>query len=144
MVLSSEAKAEGDGEKSGVVWCASLEEAMGMLRSIWVGDGKDITAESCNDDGEEDGPMRVGRVFVIGGQAVFKAALERSETKRVLLTKIYGEWECDVFFPADIEHKKDWVRKGLQDLRDWVGEEVPEGRVSEGDVEFEYCMFERN
>ena len=140
VVLSSGTRPEG--ERSGAVWCAGLEEAMGVLRRMGLGAGEDIGAESCG-DGEEEKPVRVGRVFVIGGQAVYKAALERPETKRVLLTRIYGEWDCDAFFPADIEHEKGWKRKGLQDFRDWVGKEVPEGRVKEGDVEFEYCMFER-
>ena len=143
VVLSSEARAEG--KKSGAVWCTGLEEAMGVLRGMGVGAGEDTGAESCGDGyGGEEGPVRVGRVFVIGGQAVYKAALERSETKRVLLTRVYGDWDCDVFFPVDIEHEKGWERKELKDFRDWVGEEVPEGRVKEGDVEFEYCMFERD
>ena len=142
MVLSSGLRAKE--ERNGAIWCTSLEEAMEVLRSIWVGAKEANAEESCVDSDGEDRPVRVGRVFVIGGQAVYKVALKRPEIKRVLLTKIYGEWDCDVFFPTDIEHEKGWGRKGIQDFRNWVGEEVPEGRVKEGDVEFEYFMFERN
>ena len=132
VVLSSRAKGEGEGR--GAVWCGSLEEAMRVLEGMSVDDDDDV----------EEGAVKVGRVFIIGGRAVYKAALERPETKRVLLTRVYGDWDCDVFFPADIEHEKGWERKGLKEFRDWVGEEVPEGRVKEGEVEFEYCMFERD
>ena len=151
VVLSSGPRREV--EKSGAVWCTGLEEAIAVLRDMEVGAGQDTEAQSCGDgngngdgngDGGEEGPVRIGRVFVIGGRAVYKAALERPETKRVLLTKVYGDWDCDVFFPVDIEHENGWERKKLNDFRDWVGEEVPEGRVKEGDVEFEYFMFERD
>jgi dihydrofolate reductase len=143
VVLSS--KASEEGKRNGVVWCTGLEEAMGVLRSMALGTGEDVAMENYDDDGGgEEGPVKVGRVFVIGGHAVYKAALERPETKRILLTRIYGDWDCDVFFPMDIEHEKGWERKELQDFRDWVGEEVPKGKVKDGDVEFEYCMFERN
>ena len=143
MVLSSGARVEG--EKSGAVWCTGLEEAMEVLHRMGLGAGEDTGSEKCGDGSVgEEGPVRVGRVFIIGGQAVYKAALERPETKRVLLTRVYGDWDCDVFFPVDIEHEKGWKRKEQKDLKEWVGEEVPEGKVKEGDVEFEYYMFERD
>src|SRR6266536_4653979 len=41
-----------------------------------------------------------GRTFVIGGAQIYKAALERNETKRILLTRVLSEFECDTFFPV--------------------------------------------
>jgi len=115
----------------GALWAASLGEALEGLK------GGVVRAEG----GEEVG---VGRVFVIGGSRVYAAALERPETKSVLLTRVFGEWDCDVFFPVDLDAEKGWKRKGIQEFRKWVGQDVPEGTVKEGDIEFEFRMYERD
>ncbi|KAK5015415.1 hypothetical protein LTR16_003332 [Cryomyces antarcticus] len=90
----------------------------------------------------------VGKVFVIGGNSVYAAALQLPQTKRVLLTRIHKEFDCDTFFPVDIEGEEGreagWVRKRREDLGLFVGEEVAEGRVEEGGVEYEFLMYERD
>src|SRR5579871_1873222 len=64
VVLSSGLRAKE--ERNGAIWCTSLEEAMEVLRSIWVGAKEANAEESCVDSDGEDRPVRVGRVFVIG------------------------------------------------------------------------------
>ncbi|KAK8172367.1 dihydrofolate reductase-like domain-containing protein [Phyllosticta citrichinensis] len=92
----------------------------------------------------------LGRVFVIGGAALYKAALETPNARTVLLTRIQRDWECDTFFPVDVEGEG-WTKKSNPELSAFVGEDVPEGcvkevvKAKEGDeeVEFELRLFER-
>lgn len=101
----------------------------------------------------EDGKaLPVGRAVVIGGSSVYEKALELPQTKHILLTKINKDYDCDTFFPielkSDSSSQSEWRRKGIKELQDFVGEDVPEGLVSEqaGDeqVDFEYQLHERS
>ncbi|KAH8719294.1 dihydrofolate reductase-like domain-containing protein [Phaeosphaeriaceae sp. PMI808] len=85
----------------------------------------------------------VERVFVIGGASVYRSALELPATKRVLLTKIGTEFECDVFFSVDLEESEVWGRRGGEEgWREFTGE-GGESVVEEKGVRFEFCLFER-
>lgn len=95
----------------------------------------------------------LGRAFVIGGTSIYRAALELEQTKRILLTRIRRDYECDTFFPAELDDagsasESGWQRKSLQDLREVIGEDLPEDVVTEraGDdeVQFEYQLYERS
>lgn len=94
------------------------------------------------DDGSK---QRVGKVFVIGGAEIYKAALRMEECRRVLLTRIRTDFECDTFFPVELDAggKGGWVKRGKEELDEWVGEEVPRGVQVEGGVEYEFEMWER-
>ncbi|KAF4544736.1 Dihydrofolate reductase [Lasiodiplodia theobromae] len=103
----------------------------------------------------------LGRVFVIGGAQLYEAALRLEEARYVLLTRVWREYDCDTVFPVDVvgpEGKggSGWVRRangGEGGLSEFVGEDVPEGRVKEvvkgkegeadDEVEFEFCLFEK-
>jgi dihydrofolate reductase len=88
----------------------------------------------------------VGKAFVIGGAEVYKAALECSNTKRILLTRVLTDFECDTFFPlalGDGEKSGEWQKKTKTELDVWVGETVPEGIQKENGVEYVYEMYER-
>ena len=63
----------------GVLRASSLENALEML---------------CV---KED--VAVGDVFVIGGAQVFAEAIRHPLCERIYLTRIYGRFDCDVFFP---------------------------------------------
>lgn len=84
----------------------------------------------------------VDRVFVIGGASIYATALELPQTKRVLLTKIAQEYECDTYFPVNLEESEVWKRVGGKEMGEWIGEEVAE-QVEEKGVRFEFYMFER-
>ncbi|KAI9762269.1 MAG: dihydrofolate reductase [Candelina submexicana] len=105
---------------------------------------------------------KLGRVFVIGGAEIYRATLGMRETERILYTAVKTEFECDTFFPIDLlgnsrggegDEKKEnsggdgeegrWVRKSREEHERWVGEEIPGGVVREGEVEYEFMMFER-
>jgi dihydrofolate reductase len=90
-----------------------------------------------------------GRAFVIGGAQIYKAALERKETKRILLTRILSDFECDTFFPVVLGEDGEaegWVRRSKEELDGWAGESVPDGVQVEGDAATKYIfeMWERS
>ncbi|KAF2836750.1 hypothetical protein M501DRAFT_939158 [Patellaria atrata CBS 101060] len=98
--------------------------------------------------GENEGFVPA-RVFVIGGEMLYRAALAMAQTRYVLLTKVGREFECDAFFPVNLEgeegKERGWERKGREELSAFVGEEVGEREREEvdGGVDFEFCLFER-
>ncbi|KAF2972097.1 hypothetical protein GQX73_g1459 [Xylaria multiplex] len=92
------------------------------------------------------------KVFVIGGAQIYASALQLKEARRVLLTRVMSDFECDTFFPLQLsedssEAKGDnagrWVRKSKEDLDQWTGETVPEGIQEENQTQYEFQMWER-
>ncbi|KAF2804017.1 uncharacterized protein BDZ99DRAFT_345219, partial [Mytilinidion resinicola] len=134
--------------RAGVV--AGLEEARGKERVLVVGGlgeaVRQLQSGAIKDDDGDGGEVRVGRVFVIGGASLYNQALAMEGARRVLLTKVGREFECDAFFGVDLEGEgargRGWVRRSRGELEEWVGESVGEGR-EEGGVPFEFCLFER-
>lgn len=89
----------------------------------------------------------LGRVFVIGGGQIYAAALELKDAKRVLLTKVMSDFECDTFFSLKLddegESSSGWVKRSKEELDSWTGEVVPEGVQVENDTSYEFQMWER-
>jgi len=84
----------------------------------------------------------VGRVFVVGGGQIYDAALGMG-ARRVLLTRVEGDFECDTHFGLRLGEVEGWVRRGKGELDAWVGEEVPGSVQREGETEYEFQMWER-
>ena len=87
-----------------------------------------------------------GRAFVIGGAQIYKAALELKEAKRILLTRILEDFECDTFFPVVLGEDgegAEWVRRSKEDLDAWTGEVVPAGVQDESGTRYVFEMWER-
>jgi dihydrofolate reductase len=85
----------------------------------------------------------IDRVYVIGGASIYRTALELPQTKRVLLTKIRKEFECDTFFSINLEESTVWRKAGKEELEEFTGEQVQEGGIEEQGVGFEFCLYER-
>ncbi|KAL0931770.1 dihydrofolate reductase [Colletotrichum truncatum] len=122
--LSNPAPADFDKEP---VKVSSLEQALSFLRS---------RSDSAD----------VGKVFVIGGAQIYAAALELPESKRVLLTRVLGDFECDAFFPLKLggqDSAADWRRAEKKELDEWVGEEVEGGEIEENGTRYEFQMWEK-
>lgn len=89
----------------------------------------------------------LGRVLVIGGGQIYTAALELKEAKRVLLTKVMTDFECDTFFSLKLndegESSPGWTKRSKAELDTWTGEVVPEGTQVENDTSYEFQMWER-
>jgi dihydrofolate reductase len=143
-VLSS--KAEDGSLHDGALWASSLEGALGLLEGLAakpkilpVGEQDSTSATSVSNLHLP----RVARAFVIGGAAVYNAALALPQTTSVLRTMVYGEWECDTFFPVDLDQSKEWHMTSIVELREWTGEQIQEGKIKEGETEFRYTMYNK-
>ncbi|KAK3322509.1 dihydrofolate reductase-like domain-containing protein [Apodospora peruviana] len=118
--------------ESGVVMAPSLEQALSYLRT---------------------GEKEERRVFVIGGGQIYAAALKLKETKRILLTRVLSDFECDTFFPLALQQHGEgggggvgdgsWKRSPKDKFDEWVGEQVPEGVQEENGTRYEFQMWER-
>ncbi|KAI0971658.1 dihydrofolate reductase [Xylaria arbuscula] len=89
-----------------------------------------------------------GKIFVIGGAQIYAAALQLKEARRVLLTKVLSDFDCDTFFPLQLSEAEgnsasQWIRKSKDDLDRWTGETVPEGIQEENEIRYEIQMWER-
>lgn len=86
------------------------------------------------------------RAFVIGGAQIYREALQKAETKRILLTRVLSDFECDTFFPVQLNEdgmSEGWERKSKQELDEWVGEMVAEGVQEENGTQYVFEMWER-
>jgi dihydrofolate reductase len=87
-----------------------------------------------------------GKAFVIGGAQIYAAALGLQEARRILMTKVLTDFECDTDFPLSLHQDpapSDWVLKSKEELDRWVGEEVPAGTQVENSTSYEFQMWER-
>lgn len=69
--------------------------------------------------------------WVIGGASMYEWALKRPDCERIYLTWIKKKFECDTFFPPIPEH--------FQQIED---SSVPQGEQQEGDIKYEYRVYE--
>ncbi|KAJ6446571.1 dihydrofolate reductase [Purpureocillium lavendulum] len=90
---------------------------------------------------------RLGRVFVMGGAQIYDAALKLPAARRVLLTAIERDFDCDTFFPirlVDGAAAEGWTRRPRDELRAWTGEDgLPEGPQEEAGTKYEFQMWEK-
>ncbi|KAL1386743.1 hypothetical protein pipiens_003280 [Culex pipiens pipiens] len=93
----------------GVLVCTSLEDALVKIQD------------------------QVENIWIIGGSAVYKEAMESRHCHRIYLTEILAPFECDAFFP---EIGKEFRQVG-NDAD--VAEEVQE----ENGVRFQYKIYEK-
>jgi dihydrofolate reductase len=88
----------------------------------------------------------VKRAFIIGGAQIYEAALERKEARRILLTRVLSDFECDTYFPVQLDETgktEEWERKSKEELDKWVGEQVPEGVQEENGTRYVFEMWEK-
>lgn len=92
--------------------------------------------------------VTLGRVFVIGGAQIYKAALSMGCCERILWTRIEREWECDVWFLKGVLGQEgtsgSWERKEAKELDEWCGELDVGRRKEEDGVGFTIEMWERS
>lgn len=75
-----------------VIMASSLEEALKVLD-------------------EEKWRQKLESIFVIGGEKIFRQAIERSQCQELFLTRLKGDFQCDAFFP-NFEHFFSMVENG--------------------------------
>jgi dihydrofolate reductase len=141
--LGFESSSQGLQAKTPVA-VASLEDAVDLLAKNSTAQRSRVMAE-----GEGQEQISVSRIFVIGGAQIYAEALHFSSCNRILLSRVYTDFECDTRFPLDLKEEGSdgkagvWKRASKQALNEWVGEEVPAGKLSEKGVEWEFEMWER-
>lgn len=169
-----EKEKKGKEEHDEVIMAPSLEQALSYLsaRKLNIGSrsgtSSDSSSSSSNGSTTTASTTGIGKVFVIGGGQIYGAALKLPETKRILLTRVLSDFECDTFFPlvlgcggvGDNNHNSskngneggeeergvnggEWRRSDRETFNDWVGEEVPEGIQEENGTQYEFQMWER-
>jgi len=77
---------------------------------------------------------------------MYRAALEMEEAKRILLTRIKGDFECDAFFPIMLGEDgsgEGWRRTSKSELDKWTKEVVPTSDQEEGGTKYEFELWER-
>lgn len=89
-------------------------------------------------------PVDIHRVFVIGGSDVYRTFLGNTNTKRILLTRVLSDFDCDTYFPVVLGDVGEWRRRSKEELDAWVGESVPEGEQEENGVRYIFEMYERD
>jgi dihydrofolate reductase len=114
----------------GPVVCSSVMDAISQL-------------EGQNKDKLPNPNIELDKIFVIGGASIYETALELPQTKRVLLTKIHKEYECDTFFPINLDETTFWKNASREEVQEFTGEDIQEGGIEEQGVKFEFCMYER-
>ncbi|KAI4848844.1 hypothetical protein E4T45_06162 [Aureobasidium sp. EXF-8846] len=119
-----------DGADDSVILSSSISSALASLATK-VNEGK---------------AAPLGRVFVIGGAAIYKQALDMEQAKSILLTRVEGEWDCDTDFPVDVGVEQGWERRDKKALDHFAGEdveEVQEEEVKGRKVGYEFRLYER-
>jgi dihydrofolate reductase len=112
------------------IWVDSVERAVSILSEQQ--DGNSATSLPT-----------IARAFIIGGAQIYEATRELNEVDSVLVTRVFGEWDVDTYFPVDYDKEVKWKRASLDELRDFTGENIPEGRIKEGETEFEYRLYKK-
>ncbi|KAF2164667.1 hypothetical protein M409DRAFT_67781 [Zasmidium cellare ATCC 36951] len=134
IIISTQGRSQLQNVPDDVVVGSDIVSALKDLEAL-IKDGKSLP---------------VGRAFVIGGSSIYKAALDLPQTKHILLTRISKEYDCDTFFPETLDgnnvNSSRWQRLSHAELRDFVGEEVEKGPITQqaGDEELslEFQLFE--
>jgi dihydrofolate reductase len=134
-----------------VITTQTREQLQNMPDDVIVASDINSGLESLIQLASQGKVLPLGRAFVIGGNSVYKSALELPQTKHILLTRIDKDYECDTFFPGDLHDdgspRAGWQKQSQDQLSNFVGEQVPVGAILEKsgdeDVEFEYHLYER-
>ena len=135
-----------DAAREGPVVAGSLEQALTYLQRVRDGDGNEAGGSGGSSD---NSGTTLGKVFVIGGAQIYGAALVLGNTRRILLTKVLSDFDCDTRVPLKLnegEQERDasvWRRSSKGAFDEWVGESVPDGVQEENGTQYEFQMWER-
>jgi len=133
-------------ERTNVVITSQTSKELGVPDNVTVASDISTALQNLENLVRDDKALPVGRAFIIGGARVYEDALKLPQLKHILLTRINKDYDCDTFFPAELE--SGWRKATIGELRDFASEDVPEGLISETandeEVEFEYQLYERS
>lgn len=98
-----------------VILCSSLTEAMSRLNT-------------------EQYAEQIENIWIVGGYAVYKEAMESEHCHRIYFTEIKAKFECDAFFPAITDRFK---------LVDNDHRDIPSDVQQENGIEYQYKIYEK-
>ena len=107
-----------------------------------TGQGAAEVASSLADALERVRGRRFGRIFVIGGGDVYREAMDIVNCDTILFTEVCGDIETDVHFPVDFR-EGGWKKVDHDALEKFVGGEVQKGDITEGNLSYNFQMWER-
>ncbi|XP_055598089.1 dihydrofolate reductase [Uranotaenia lowii] len=99
----------------GVMVCTSMQEALSELDKGQVAN-------------------EIENIWIVGGNAVYKEAMESDRCHRIYLTEIKQTFECDAFFPKITEDFR--IVKNDDD--------VPEEIQEENGIKYQYKIYEKS
>ncbi|EGX52080.1 hypothetical protein AOL_s00043g470 [Orbilia oligospora ATCC 24927] len=136
------------------IWVGSIEEGVRLLKQKFPVPTVSSSEESSLSDCGGEPVVALDKIFIIGGAEIYKLAMELPKTSDAYLACILhstilqpdysSEEGVDVFFPAIDENQ--WTKGSVDRLIEVTGEELEkvEGIQEEGDVKFEFGIWERN
>ena len=81
---------------------------------------------------EEEGHP-IDSIWLVGGSALYKRAMETSAVTHIYLTRIHSNFDCDTFFPQ-IDH---------DNYVEVTDPDVDGETQREGDISYNYTVYER-
>lgn len=93
-----------------------------LTRSFWC-DSLDTALEKLGLN------KKVDQVFVIGGASIFAQAIIHPQCQRIYLTEVFGQFDCDTFFPPI---PADFRPKGISHL------------MEENGISYRFVVYERS
>jgi dihydrofolate reductase len=112
--------------------------------------GEEVIVASSLEDAQTKLANVPGRIFVIGGAEVYKAALMLPQTKNVLLTEVCGEIPaCDAFFDfpwSETGSDGEWTRASFDELKSFIGEAadgLEDGHINENGLSYRFTLWKR-
>jgi len=95
-------------EQNNPIMANSLEQALAHLQHLQHPQQSPATTATTTTTpgtgigtGTETG-IGIGRIFIIGGAQIYSAALQLRETRRILLTRVLSDFECDTRVPLEL------------------------------------------
>lgn len=96
----------------------------------------------------------IDRLFVIGGESVYKEASSKPETEYIFLTRIDADFDCDRFFPEiDLNQFEDLTLYDVNDFNNSEDSEekkqilkkfaIPKGVQNENGLSYQYHLYRR-
>lgn len=139
-------------DRTNLVISSKSSEALGVAHEdVLV--AKDIESGlSALQERVHEGKARpMGKVFVIGGSSIYEAALRLANAKHILLTRIQNEYECDTFFPIDLDAEDarttSWQKQSHGVLQRFIEEDIKDAEMEEtaGDVavRYRFTLYQR-
>ncbi|KAI8642040.1 dihydrofolate reductase-like domain-containing protein [Parasitella parasitica] len=85
-----------------------------------------------------------GRIFVLGGEQIYRQSILLPECTHVLLTNVYSSKHipCDTFIPEIDPHV--FRLATHEKLEEFLQEEVPKGRQTHEHFQYEFVLYLRN